>query len=340
MTDAHKLVSVIVVNYNGAPYIEECLQSLYRQTYRPVEIVVVDNGSTDRSLDILRGHGTRIKLIESAVNLGFAAGNNEGIRRSAGSYVALLNNDASAHPDWIRSMADTLDRDARLGACSCRIVSHHDHGVLDSIGLLINREGMSRGEGRNGPADAFGSEKAVLMPSACASLYRREAIEEAGLFDEDFFCYCEDTDLGLRLRLLGWEAVYAPQAVAYHRYSESAGKYSAFKAYHIERNHFWVLIKNYPAKYVLLSPLLTVSRYFYQLLSVLRRRGATAAYAQSASAAALALTLLRAHAAAWRGMPAMLRKRRRIRQGKRVSDRAFDEWLKRHSIAMDQLFDS
>lgn len=335
----NELVSIIIVNYNGADYIEECLESVYAQTYQPVEIIVVDNHSSDHSLRILEHHAGRIRLIKSNINLGFAAGNNKGIGISKGTYVALLNNDAIAEPVWIARMVETMQADRSLGSCGCKIVSYFDRSKMDSAGLKFSAEGMSRGEGRNQSVDLYRESNPILIPSGCASMFRKEALNQTGLFDEDFFCYCEDADLGLRLQLYGWASQYVADAVVYHRYSETAGKYSSFKAYHVERNHYWFVLKNYPLKYCLLNPLYTFNRYLFQARSLMKRNGATAEYAKSVRLHTVVVFLLKAHLDAWRNIPKILKKRRQIQRNKRVSTKTFEGWLKKYSMSLQEMFE-
>ena len=242
------LVSVVVVNWNGRPYVADCLASLARQTYPHVEIVVVDNGSTDGSLELLRGDwGARIHLVAEPVNRGFAGGNNVGMRAAKGAYVALLNNDAVADPRWIERLVEAAEADATVGMCASKIFVQGRDRVLDSAGLLLSLDGIGRGRGRLEPDHPrFARAEDALVPSACAALYRRAMLDEIGLFDEDFFAYCEDSDLGLRGRLAGWRCRYAPGAVVHHRYSATTSPYSPFKAFHVERNRIWVVVKCYP----------------------------------------------------------------------------------------------
>lgn len=335
----NKLVSIIIVNYNGAEYIEECIESIIHQTYSNWEVIILDNNSKDRSVDIIKKYPF-VQLIESAENLGFARGNNDAIKRSNGEYIALLNNDARADRDWLQRLVDQLEQNEALGSCGCKIISHYEPEVMDSAGLLVNVSGMSRGRGRNENIRKYEKTEPILIPSGCAAMYRKSALDEVGLFDEDFFCYCEDTDLGFRLQLAGWECLYVADAVVYHRYSASSGKYSLFKTYLVERNHYWFVLKNYPLSLILLNPLHTLRLYFYQAFSMLKKQGATSELMSNTSKKDMLVTLLKAHRDVWGKMGVMLKKRSNINAIKKVDNKQIKEWMKDYNISLTDLFNS
>ncbi|WP_379135445.1 glycosyltransferase family 2 protein [Paenibacillus sp. sgz500958] len=335
----NKLISVIIVNYNGADYIEECIESVVAQTYTHWEIVILDNDSKDNSIELIQKYPF-VHLIKAEENHGFAKGNNLAIEKAKGEYIALLNNDATAEPDWLETMARVLDDHPDFGSCGCRILSYYEQDLLDSAGLVLHASGMSRGRGRNERSELYASPEEILIPSGCAALYRRQALEETGLFDEDFFCYCEDTDLGLRLQIAGWKCMYVSQAVVYHRYSATAGKYSMFKTYLIERNHFWVVLKNFPPSIVFMNPVYTVSLYFYQVINMFRQQSATSELMSNTPKKELAFTLLRAHRDAWKSVFVMLGKRKRIYRTKKVTNKQIKGWMKQHHISLKSLFNS
>ncbi|AIQ38139.1 MULTISPECIES: glycosyltransferase family 2 protein [Paenibacillus] len=335
----NRLISVIIVNFNGADYIGDCLDSLINQTYNNFEIIVLDNNSTDNSIDIIREYPS-VHLIKSEKNHGFAKGNNLAIKEAKGEYIALLNNDATAKASWLEQMANALDQNEELGSCGCKIISYFDQQLLDSTGLLINVSGMSRTRGRNESVQKYDVSEHILIPSGCAALYRKKALDEVGLFDEDFFCYCEDTDLGFRLQLAGWKCLYVSEAIVYHRYSSSAGKYSLFKTYLIERNHYWFVIKNYPASLILMNPIYTLRLYLFQIYSMYKEKGATNELMNNYSKRKLALTILRAHRDVWSKFFVMMKKRSDINKLKKVDNRLIKEWFKQYHISFSDLFKS
>src|SRR5688572_2558689 len=163
------LVSAVVVNWNGADCVDACLASLLRQTWPALEIIVVDNGSRDGSRELLRTrYGAHVALIESPVNLGFAGGNNLGIRAAKGAYVVLLNNDAVAEPDWVAALVRTAEADAHVGMCASKILVLGGEGLIDSAGLLMSADGIGRGRGRLEPdGEAYARAEDALTPSGC-----------------------------------------------------------------------------------------------------------------------------------------------------------------------------
>ena len=333
------LVSAVVVNWNGVDCLDACLASLVRQTWPALEIIVVDNGSTDGSRDLLRSrYGSRITLIESPVNLGFAGGNNLGIRAAKGAHVVLLNNDAVAAPGWVEALVGTAEADPRIGMCAGKILMLGGNGLIDSAGLLMSADGIGRGRGHLEPdGAAYSHPEDALVPSGCAALYRRAMLEEVGLFDEDFFAYCEDSDLGLRGRLAGWTCRYVPTAVVHHAYSRSTAPYSTFKAFHVERNRCFVLLKCFPVSAILASLPYTIVRYALQAWGAVTRRGAAARLAERTSPVALAVLLLRAWTAAIVLAPRMLVRRHRQRRLRRMTTAEWRRAVRPHRLGLREL---
>jgi GT2 family glycosyltransferase len=332
------LASVIIVNWNGAAFLRACIDSVLAQSYPRLEIIVVDNGSTDASLAILRGYGSRLHVIENPTNLGFAGGNNVGLAAAKGAYVALLNTDAVADPRWVETLVRAAEADPGIGMCASKIYLRGPDRVLDSAGLLLSRDGIGRGRGRLEPDRAeFSREEDVLAPSGCAALYRSAMLETIGLFDEDFFAYCEDTDLALRGRLAGWRCRYVPGAVVVHAYSGSTGPHSTFKAFQVERNRIWVVIKCFPARLILGSVAFTAARYSLQAYGALRRRGAAARLRERTSAWTLLGIVGRAYWAAFLRLPRMLAKRRQVHRLRRVTARDFAGWLTAYPLGVAEL---
>lgn len=329
-------VSVVVLNRNGKRYLEECLTSLQSQTYPNLELILVDDASTDGSVELVRQRFPGVRIIQLATNLGFAA-NNQGMRSARGEYVALINNDTRADNNWILEMVQAAEADHTVGMCAPKILSIHNPRIIDSVGgLLIYPDGMSRGRGRlqvdRGQFDAPGE---ALLPSGCAGLYRKTMLGEVGGFDGDFFAYCEDTDLGLRCRLAGWKARSVPSAVVHHHYSGYWQGYSPRKAFLVERNRIWVLAKNFPGRLVWKALPHTARRYGIQAFGALSGHGSAGRF--QGSRPQLVWTLLRAHAAAYRGLPRMLTKRRQVQALRRVSETEMERWLTEFRIGAVEL---
>jgi GT2 family glycosyltransferase len=209
---------------------------------------------------------------------------------------------------------------------------------LDSAGMLLAPDGSSKQRGHGEPPQQFAQCTKALLPSGSAALYRRRMLEEIGLFDESFFLYCEDTDLGLRARWAGWECVYVPGAIVEHRYSHSAGRASPLKAYYVERNRLYLAIKNFPGPMLARVPFASAARYFWHVISILSGRGKGAEFRDAGhSAALLPFLVLRAYAAALIRLPKLLSARRRIRATRRLTPRQFQALVAEHSISVEQV---
>ena len=209
-------------------------------------------------------------------------------------------------------------------------------GKLDSAGMLIASDGSSKQRGHGAPTALVDAE--ALLPSGSAALYRRAMLEEIGLFDESFFLYCEDTDLGLRAQWAGWGCRYVPGAIVEHRYSHSAGRASPLKAYYVERNRLYTIVKNFPARMLWAAPFASVARYFWHLAALISGRGITSEYRDEGhSTAMLPWLVIRAHLAALFHLPALLGARRRVRATRRITTGEFRALLERHSITVRQV---
>ena len=331
-------ISVVMVNYNGERYLGDCLQSLSDQTFRDFDVIVVDNGSTDDSLDLIRKDFPWVKVIPLNKNMGFARGNNIGFEASSSKYIVTLNNDTIADIGWLEALYKAADTDRTTGMVASKIMLGRYGEEIDSVGMLLYSDGMSRQRGR-GEIDIgqFDRVEEVLFPSACAALYRCEILKEIGFFDEDFFSYCEDSDLGLRARLAGWKAVLAPGAVIRHLYSRTGGTYSEFKAYHVERNHVCVLVKNLPAAYIMFAPLYTVWRYIIQIYSLFSGRGSVARLAEGTKRWRLISIVIRAYWGALIRLPYTLKKRKKIWDSKRLTSKEYSNLLKKYRITAKEL---
>ena len=331
-------ISVIIANLNGEVYLPDCLQSLSSQTFRDFEVILVDNGSTDRSLSLVKKDFPWVKVISLETNTGFARANNIGFESSSSEFVATLNNDTIAGPGWLQALYDAAKNNSDTGMVASKIYLGKEGRELDSAGMLLYPDGMTRqrghGEEDNGQFD--GSIE-VLFPSACAALYRHEMLKETGYFDEDFFSYCEDADLGLRARLAGWKAVLAAGATVRHLYSQTGGRYSQFKAFHVERNHFWVLNKDLPLSYIIRFPFYTAWRYIIQVYGLLSGQGSVARFAEKAGAGQIMRIVLRSYWAAFIALSRTLKKRRRIWKAKRLGNKEYRNILRRHRITAREL---
>jgi GT2 family glycosyltransferase len=303
------LVSVVVATVVGGELFEKCLASLSNQSYRPYELIVVDNGSEKEIRSLVRDICPEARVIRNEENVGFAKGYNRGIQDSVGDYVAVINDDAIASPGWLSAMMVTAQNDPSIGTVGSVILDANRPGLLDSCGVGIGLDGMSRQLMKGQSPPQFDRPKEVLIVTACACLFWAKALSEIGLFDEDFFAYCEDTDLGLRLQWAGWKAVIAPGAIVEHHYSVTSGRFGLRKVFWVERNRLWVALKNFP---LVLLPLIfpaTLWRYMLQMYFSVKGIPGVRGFIDQSSLRRTVLTLLRAIYASIIGIPSMIRKR-------------------------------
>jgi GT2 family glycosyltransferase len=327
------VATVVIPTLSADRRLVECLDALEKQSRRDFEVVIVDNSGQGL---VREGEAGRrgAKIIEPGRNVGFGAAINLGFHESRAPYLAVLNDDAAPRAGWIQTLVAAAEAhsDAGMFASQVRFFGE-EH--LDSAGMVIACDGSSKQRGHLFPAAEFEREEEVLLPSASAALYRRVMLENIGLFDEDFFLYCEDTDIGLRARWAGWKCVYVPGAVVEHHYSHSAGRASRLKAYCVERNRLFVVAKNFPARMLWGVPLATLARYWWHTRSMLLGRGTAAQFRREGNGAwRLASIAIRAHWGLLRHAGTLLRKRREILGTARLSAGEFAQLLRTHSIGM------
>lgn len=332
--NASPLFSVIILNWNGRHLIEECLGSVLSQDFRDFEAIVVDNGSTDGSVEYLEERwGGDVRIVALPTNRGFAGGNNAGIRVARGRYVVLLNNDTAVDPDWLAALSRAIWRHPDAGMFTPKILNYFRRDEIDNTGHVIYPDGLARGRHRLEKDDGrFDEEGEALWPSGCAGVYKKAMLDEIGLLDETFFAYGEDVDLGLRARWAGWSCCYVPDAVVYHKYSATTGPYSPGKAFLVERNRYWVLLKNFPSREIALSPFRTAYRYGWHLFGALTGRGAAGRLSRQFSLWALFRAAVKGEIAALGGFPRILLQRIRGKRVRRISTIEFRELTRRFGM--------
>lgn len=241
-------VTVVIVNWNGEQCLNRCLSALMSQSVRPCEIILVDNASTDASLDIVH-HFPSVRLLPQTENLGFAAGNNLAIKAASedAEWIALLNPDAYPDTRWLESLFLAVRDYPAFHALGSKLVDANNPALLDGAGDAYHVSGRVWRICHGEKISSLSQVREVFSPCAAAALYRRSALHEVAGFDEDFFCYMEDVDLGFRLRLLGYRCLYVPESVVHHVGSAATGsQHSDFAVYHGHRNLVWTYVKNMP----------------------------------------------------------------------------------------------
>ncbi len=243
-------VSVIIVNWNAAEFLPQCLNALRLQTLQPERIIVVDNSSTDNSREIVAANPD-VELIALETNTGFAYANNFAISHCKTKWVALLNPDAFPHESWLENLMRQTEFLPNLAALGSQQLMAGHPGVLDGNGDAMHFSGLVWRRDHGCQNFCLGQQAHVVKPvfsvCAAAALYRRDVFMQIGGFDDDFFCYIEDVDLGFRLRLAGFEAVQVIDAIVMHVGSAlTGGRRSDFSVYYGQRNLFWVYLKNMP----------------------------------------------------------------------------------------------
>ena len=242
-------VAVVVPSWNGADLLPACLDSLLAQLPRP-EIIVVDNGSTDGSPDLVEREYPDVVLLRQATNLGFAGGVNVGIHHALAydaRYIALFNNDAVAQPGWLAALLDEAEAHAEAGIVTGRLLSG-DGTAIDSTGECYSRWGypFPRGRGERNDAGRYADAEEVFAATGGATVYRAEMLREVGLFDEAYFAYYEDVDLSFRAQLAGWRVRYCPAAVAWHHQGATSSRVQGFHRFHSVKNFVYLYTKNMP----------------------------------------------------------------------------------------------
>jgi GT2 family glycosyltransferase len=308
-------VTVLVVNWNRREMLRECLQTLEMQVNEagdrwPLEVIVVDNGSSDGSQAMVRSDFPAVVLLENSRNLGFCEANNQGIERATGEFIALLNNDAAADPAWIQHLQAAFQVSPEIGMAASKIVTWEDPERIDKVGHLIFPDGQNRGRG-TGERDRGQYERVeeVLWPDGCAAMYRKTMLDHIGGFDKDLFAYGDDAELGLRARIAGWRCLYMPKAVARHRRGSTMGQGNPARVVLIERNRILLALKLFPWSLLILNPFFFLARMAAGLFAAASGEGDLAAFPGVGGKFRVVAAMLRGQWQALKMAPLTLRKR-------------------------------
>jgi len=248
-------VDVIIVNYNAGTMLRRCVAALAAQDMENFRVFLIDNASSDGSIEALPPLDDRFEVIKLDENTGFAKGNNIGVARGNAPWIALLNPDAYAEPDWLQNLLKAAQSDPSITMAGSTQIDANQRHLLDGAGDLYAPNGFAWRGLWHHPIERLPDTGEVFGPCAAAAAYRRDAFETVGGFDEDFFCYHEDVDLAFRLRLVGGRAIQVREAVVYHEGSGVAGAQSPFAVFYGTRNRTWTFVKNMPlAPMIVLFP--------------------------------------------------------------------------------------
>lgn len=253
------LVSIIIVSYNAKEYLIPCIEASLHSSYQPIEVIVVDNGSTDGSVDIVKekySSNPLIKLLLLAKNYGPAYARNRGIEQAQGRYLAFLDNDTKPEINWLNSLVEIMEQDDRIAACQCKLLLMQDPTRIDYVGDYISQYGFLVQEVHGGDIDVGQAEQVneILSAKSAAMIARADIAREIGMFDEDYFIYVEETDFGWRMWLKGYRVVYIPTSKVYHAFGTTSKFYPDFANYNVRfhgcKNYILTLYKNFGIGYL------------------------------------------------------------------------------------------
>ena len=311
--------SIVIVTWNGLAYLDACLSAVASQQGVDAETILVDNGSTDGSVDYVRRHFPSVRIVALGENRGFAGGNNAGVREARGRFVALLNNDTVPDSTWLRALRAGIDEDAGYALTTSRIVYMHDPDVIDSAGDGLLRWGGAFKRHHGAPAAMASVSGEVFGVCGAACLMPKAVFDELGGFDEEFFASHEDVDLSYRARLRGYRCRYVADAIVRHHGSATLGRVSPSAVFHGQRNLEWVYLKNTPAP-ILLRTLPGHLIYIAAAAAHFARIGRGGPF-------------VRGKLAALAGLPRMLRKRAFVQRTRRVGATAIWPLLERRWLS-------
>ena len=264
-----KKVTIVIPNYNGKKFMEDCMEALEKQTGRDCHVILVDNGSSDGSVEFIRERWPQLEIIALKENYGFSRAVNEGIRAARTPYVILLNNDTRVRPGYVEALARMMDENPKAFSVSAKMIQMYHPELIDDAGDQYTVLGWAFQRGVAHPVSRYDRPARVFSACAGAAIYRREVFEEIGYFDERHFAYLEDLDVGYRARIFGWQNLYCPDTQVEHVGSGTSGsKYNAFKVKLAARNSIYLNYKNMPLLQLIInSPALLVgflvkSRFF------------------------------------------------------------------------------
>lgn len=306
-------ISVVIPNYNGIKYLDECFGSLRGQSFKDFEVILVDDGSTDDSVVFVKKNYPWIKVVTHDVNRGFSASVNDGIKVAKGKFITLLNNDTMVDKKWLENLYSTAKRSPRAGFFASKMYFYGEDKLINAAGdaMGVNGQGWNIGYNEKDCEKYFFPRK-VFGACAGAAMYRREMLDEIGLFDEDFTIIYEDADLSFRAQLMGFECVFVPDAVVYHLQFGTLGSLSEIKAFYSSANSLNLIIKNMPLK--------LFTEHFFKIC-----KRQTTQIEELSNSNELLRTVIKGKLKSMELLPKMLKKRAKIQKEKKISN----EYLKK-----------
>ncbi len=265
-------ISIVIPNFNGIKFLKECLSTIKKQNFSYYEVIIIDNASTDGSVEYLKDNHPEFTLIENKENLGFATSVNQGIKSSKGEYVFLLNNDTELEANCISNLLYCIGSDETIFGVSSKMIQFDDRNLIDDAGDEYTIFGWTQKVGNNRSSKLYHDKREIFSACAGAALYRKNVFDIIGYFDENFFAYMEDVDIGYRARIYGFKCVYCPDAVVYHHASATSGsKYNAFKIRLAARNNIYVPYKNMPLPQLALNLIFLIVGFIIKYIFFIKK---------------------------------------------------------------------
>lgn len=239
--------TVIIPNWNGLELLRDCLVSLINQSYKDFGIIIVDNGSSDNSLEYIRKNFSQVRIISLNKNNGFAKAINEGVRITKSEFVVFLNNDTKTEKDWLKNLVKCADAHKEVISVNSKLLNFYNKKIIDGVGILINEVGQARSIGwQEKDHGQYDKTSYIFGATGGASLFRRKDFIKVGMFDENYFMYSEEVDFAFRAQFMGFKSIYCPKAVVHHKHKASAKKMPQHIEYWQYRNMVQTIIKNFP----------------------------------------------------------------------------------------------
>ena len=265
-------VSIIIPNFNGKQFLTDCLNSITKQNFSLYEVIIIDNASTDESVEYIKDNYAEFTLIQNLENLGFATAVNQGIKASNAEYVFLLNNDTELEVECVSNLLNCIDNDETIFSVSSKMIQNQDRNLIDDAGDEYTILGFTQKVGNNKSSELYRSKREIFSACAGAAIYRRGIFDIIGYFDENFFAYMDDVDISYRARIYGFKCVYCPDALVYHHVSATSGsKYNAFKIRLAARNNVYVPYKNMPWPQLILNLLFLLLGFLIKYLVFVKK---------------------------------------------------------------------